>query len=95
MLVPLKRLDGPVEWSTREPLSPDILVPTIFFFVLGSYSEIDKDHTVSHDPIVIQLNVLVNEAVAMHLFDCLNHLDEDVSEGQLVWDATNVKVLLN
>ena len=65
-------------------------MPAIFLFVPGCYTEIDEDHTVIHDPVVVQLNVLVNEAVAVHLFDCFNHLDEDVGEGQLAGDASSV-----
>ena len=38
---------------------------------------------------------MVSETVHVHLFDCLNHLEEDFGEWHLVGDALSVKVLLN
>jgi hypothetical protein len=70
-------------------------MPSICLYVSSYFSEIDEDHPITHDPVIAKLNVLVNEAVTMHLFDGFNHLNEYLNKGQLVWDAGIVKVLLN
>jgi len=52
--------------------------------------QVAENHTVAHDPKIISLDIMVHEAVPMHLFDCLNHLEENFWQKNLVGDALNL-----
>ena len=95
LLVYLMCLIRHVERSALEPLTQESLVPNIWVLLTCCISEIDEDHMIIHDSVVIQHNVLVNEAVAVQFFECFYHLNKDIGKGQLVGDANSVKVLLN
>ena len=64
-------------------------------YVVRRDPEIDENHSVIHYPKVFRLNILVNVAMLMKLLDSLDHLDQNLSEGQLVRYPLLLQVALN